>query len=136
MQRAHHARVIGARIVPDGDNQLRAVKVIQRHGAFADADRLRQAYAGRLMAHIGTVGEVIAAKFPRKQLEQIGRLIGRAAGSIKLHLLRRQRLQNGGDALKRLIPSQRARRVGPGVIEQGRGQATIVLQFIVGFPQQ
>lgn len=133
MQRAHHARVVGARVVPDGNNQLRAVKVVQRDSAFADADRLRQANAGRLMAHVGAVGKVIAAKFTRKQLEQVGRFIGRPAGGIKFHLFRRQRLQDGGDALERLVPGQRAQGVRPGVIKQGRGQTAVVLQLIIGF---
>ena len=96
MQRAHHAWVIDARIVPDGDNQLRAVEVVQRDGAFANANGLRQANVGRFMAHVGTVGEVIAAELPRKQLEQIGRLIGRPAGGVKLYLLRRPVVPEAG----------------------------------------
>ena len=53
MQGAHHPRVVGARIMADGDHQLGLVKIVEGDGAFTNADRLWQAHAGGFMTHVG-----------------------------------------------------------------------------------
>ena len=70
MQRAHHARVVGAGIVPHRDDQVAMVEIIQRDCALAYADRLRQAHAGCLVAHVGAVGKVVGPKFAAENVEQ------------------------------------------------------------------
>ncbi len=62
--------MVRAGIVADAEHQIGVIKIFQLHRAFADADRFRQADAGRLVAHVGTVGEVIGAIFAGKQLPQ------------------------------------------------------------------
>ncbi len=69
----------------DTDHQIAMVKIIQLYRAFADANRFGQADAGWLVAHIGTVGEVIGAKFAGKQLPQKGGLVGSTSRGIKFH---------------------------------------------------
>ena len=87
MQRAHHARMVGSWVVTDGNNQFCFIKVVQRHRAFADADRLRQTDAGRLVAHIGAVREVIGAELAGVKLEQICRFVRGAPGGIELNFI-------------------------------------------------
>ncbi len=38
VQRTHHARMIRARIVAHGDDELAMLEIIERDGTFADAD--------------------------------------------------------------------------------------------------
>ena len=38
LQRAQHARMIGARILSDDNNAISAIKIFQRHGALACAN--------------------------------------------------------------------------------------------------
>ena len=104
MQRAHHARMVGSGIVADRDNQLGLIKVIEGDRPFTDADGLRQANAGRLVAHIGAVRKVVGAVFAGKQLEQEGHFVRGAPGGIKLDFIRLQRTENGADAGKRRFP--------------------------------
>jgi hypothetical protein len=67
-QRAEHARVVGAGVVPEREDGVARVEVFQRDSALADADRLGQAHAGRFVAHVRAVGEIIGAEFTHEQL--------------------------------------------------------------------
>ncbi len=76
VQGAHHARMIGPWVVPHGDDQVARVEVFQGDRALADADRHRQADAGRLVAHVRAIREIARPVFPREDLEQEGGLVG------------------------------------------------------------
>jgi hypothetical protein len=54
----HHPRAVGAGIPAEDDDGVGQVEILGRHGALADADALRQADAGRLVAHVGAIGEL------------------------------------------------------------------------------
>ncbi|MNN56267.1 hypothetical protein D3C81_1711870 [compost metagenome] len=64
VQRAHHPWVVGAGIVTDGNHQLARIEVVQRHRALAHADGAWQAHAGRLMAHVRAVREIVGTQRP------------------------------------------------------------------------
>ena len=112
MQRAHHARVVRAGVVAHGDDQLAMLEIIERDAAFADADRLRQADAGRLVAHVRAVGKVVRAVFADEELIEERRLVGGAAGRVELrHVRVRQAAQDFTDPREGGIPSDRLIRV-------------------------
>ena len=62
-------------IVPHAKISVAMVEILQRHRALADADRLRQADAGRLVAHVRAVGEVVGAEFAHEELVEERRLV-------------------------------------------------------------
>ena len=121
VQRPHHTRVVGSRIMADGNHQLGFVKIIQRHRSLPDADRLRQPDAGRFMAHIGTVREIVGAQFTGKQLEQPRRFVGGAPGSIELDLVRLHAADYFADTRKSAFPAGRAQRVAGAIVDQRMG---------------
>ena len=132
----HHSRMVGAGVVADGDHQLGLIEVVQRDGAFPDANRTRQTDAGGLVAHIRAVGEVVGAVFASEQLEQIRRFVRGASGGIELDLVRFEPAQYFADALKRLVPVDGPEGIACPVIAQGMRQSTVAFQFKVRFCQQ
>ncbi len=136
-QRAHHAWMIGARIVAHRDDQLAMVEILERHRALADADRLRQADAGRLVTHVRAVGEIVAAVFAREDLEQEGSLVRGAAGGVELrHVGIGQRAQRLANPREGVIPCDRLVGVGCRVIGERFGQSALVLQMEVAPAEQ
>src|SRR6267142_1026301 len=66
-QRRQHAWVIGPGIMADTKQCVAIIEVLQGHRSLADTDRLWQADARRLVAHVGAIGKVVGSVFPRKQ---------------------------------------------------------------------
>ncbi len=70
LERGQHARVIGARVLPDHHDQVGGDEIGDVHRALADADRLGQRHPARLVAHVRTVRQVVGP-------EATGRATGR-----------------------------------------------------------
>ena len=137
VQRAHHPRMVGARIVADGDDEFRLLEIRQRHRAPPDADGARQANAGGFVAHVRAIGKIVRPVFPRIQLEQIGRLVRCAARGVELDLVRRrQPAQHGADALESLVPGDRAKCIGGAVVGHGMGEPPHAFQLEIGKLEQ
>ncbi len=84
LQGPQHAGVVGRRIVPDGNDQVGLIEILQQDRPLAYADGAGQADGGRLVTHIGTIGKVIGAEFADKQLVQEGGLVTRAPRALCL----------------------------------------------------
>ena len=124
---AHHAGMIGAWIVAHRNDQFTMIEVFQRHRALADADCPRQANTGRLVAHIGAIGEIVGAIFAREDIEKEGGFVGSAAGCIELrHVGVRQFAQHLADHGERGIPVDRFVGVAGPVIGHRVGEAAVV----------
>ena len=136
-QVAHHARRIRARVLADDENRFRMLEVVEHDGALANTDRRRQPAAGRLMAHVGAVGEVVGAELAHEDRIQEGRLVGRAARRVELRLVRAlQRAQVAADGGERLVPAAGNVMVGRGIVAHGLGQPPLHLQPVVGLGHQ
>ena len=61
-QFAEHARMVGAGVLPEDQDQVGFLEILQGHRALADADLLPQRHAGRLVAHVRAVGEIVGAE--------------------------------------------------------------------------
>ena len=61
LQRGEHPRVVRAGVLPDDEDEVGVVDVVQRHGPLADADGLVQRRPRGLVAHVGAVGQVVGA---------------------------------------------------------------------------
>ncbi|PMQ06159.1 hypothetical protein DyAD56_05860 [Dyella sp. AD56] len=132
MQRAHHARMVGARVVAHRDNEFAMVEVVQRHRTLANANGVRQAHTGGFVTHVGTIGEVIGAELPREQLVKEGGLVRGAARGVELHRIRVvHAAQNLADARKGVVPADGFVDVLVRVVDHGVRQAPLVFQFVV-----
>ena len=132
VQGAHHARMVGAGVVTHRDDELGPLEIVQRHGALADADGLRQSHAGSFVAHVRTVGKIVGAVLAGVQLKQVGRFVGRAPGRVELRLVRRvQASQHLADARERRFPRHRTKLVAGRVIGHRMRQPAKVLELVV-----
>ncbi len=129
MERSHHSRVICPGIVADGDDEFTAVKVLQRHRAFADSDRLWQADAGGFVAHVRAIREIVRSIFPCEQLEEVSRLVRCPAGRIEVDLVGRQATKDFTDPGERHTPIDGPVRVSGTIVDQRVGKAAHVLQL-------
>ena len=137
VQRAHHARMVGAGIVAHRDDQVAMVEILQRDRALADADRLRQPDAGRLVAHVGAVGEVVGAVFAGEDVEQERRLVRGPAGGVELrHVGVGQAAQHFADPGEGGVPFERPVGVARRVIGHRMGDAAVVLQLVIALLEQ
>ena len=82
-QGAEHAWVVGPRVLPDDQDQLGLVDIVERDGALADADRLAERHAARLVAHVRAVRKVVRPEGAREQLVQERCLVTRATRRVE-----------------------------------------------------
>src|SRR4029453_4125801 len=75
--------MIGPRILTVQDQQLGVVDIVQGNAGLTDPDGLGQRVAGRLVAHVGAVRQIVGAVCPYKQLIQKRRLIWGGSGGEK-----------------------------------------------------
>ncbi len=121
----------------DAKECVAVIEILQGHRSLADTYRLGQADACRLVTHVRAIGKVVGSVFPRKQLIEKSRLIGRPAGRIKLrHIGVRQRTERGADLCERLVPRNREVSVSRLVIDHRMREAALILQIEVRpFPE-
>ena len=82
-QFAEHARMVGRRILAEDQQRVGVFEIVQRDRALADADRMRQAAAGRFVAHVRAVGEVVGAVHAHEQLVQERGFVAGAARRVE-----------------------------------------------------
>ncbi len=89
LQRGQHPGMIGPGVVAHDEDGLRpAGKIAQLHAALADPEHRRQGHAGRLVAHVGAVGQVVRAEGPDKKLIEKRRLVAGPPRGIEKRLMR------------------------------------------------
>ena len=100
--------MVRARVLARHDDQVGLVEVLQRDAALADADRLGERGAGRLVAHVGAVRQVVGAELAGEELEQERRLVAGAARGVEEGLVGGgQGPQLLGDDRERPLPGHR-----------------------------
>ena len=93
-QRGQHARMVRSRILPDHENRVAEIKILEPHRAFAKADRFFHSGAAGFMAHVRAVGQVVGSELSHKELIKKRGFVAGAAGSVKDRFVRRsQRIQ-------------------------------------------
>src|SRR5438105_1230039 len=108
LQRREHPWMVRARILAGNKDRLRLIEVLERHRALADADRLHQRRAARLVTHVRAVGEIVGAKLPNEQLIEKGSLVRRAPRGIEDGFIGRvERFELGGDEREGVVPGDR-----------------------------
>ncbi|MNG01669.1 hypothetical protein D3C84_846610 [compost metagenome] len=132
-----HPRVVGAGVLAPDEDCIGVFKVVEGHGAFADANALRQRHTAGFMTHVRAVREVVGAIGAHEQLVQKSRFVAGAARGVELGLIgARQAVQVFGDQGKRVVPADRLIAVGFGVVAHWLGQATLIFEPIVALFQQ
>jgi hypothetical protein len=87
-ERAEHARVVGAWVLANHQDEFGDVEVFERDTALADAECGRKRGSAAFVAHVGAVGEVVGAISAHKQLVHKCGLVACAAGGIKCGFIR------------------------------------------------
>ncbi len=107
-------------------------EIVQGDGGHRHADALRQRHRGALVAHVGTVWQVVGAVHPRQHAIHVGRLQRGSAGHVEHHLIWiGHGLEFGTDLGEGLIPADRQVMVAGGVVAQWMSQATLLLQIVI-----
>ena len=133
LERAEHARVVGAGVLAGDDDQLGSLEVVEGDRALADADRLAERDAARLVAHVRAVRQVVGAERADEQLVEEGCLVARAARRVEDRPIGgRQRPQTIADEADGGFPADR-----PIVRVTGRpidrlGEAALLAEPVVG----
>jgi hypothetical protein len=81
-QIGHHAGRVRSGVLPDDEDRLGLLEILQHHGALADADGGRQAAAGGFVAHVGAIGKIVGPKFAHEDRIKERRLVRGAAGGV------------------------------------------------------
>lgn len=121
--------MVGAGVLSGDDDQVGVVQVLQGDGALADTDGLRQRRAGRLVAHVGAVGQVVGAEFAGEQLEQERGLVAGASGGVEEGLV--GGVEGGellGDDGEGALPGHGLVVVGPFGQVDGLGDASLLAE--------
>ena len=134
VQLGQHPRAVGARVLADDEDRLGMREVVEQHGSLADADAFGKADAGRLVAHVRTIGKVVRAKAAREQLVHERRLVRGASRGVEFGLVRViEGVELAADQCERLIPIDRHIMVGRGIVAHRLGQTPLLLQPVVAF---
>ena len=137
LQGRQHARVVGARVLPEDEDGVGLVEVVQLDRALAHAQRLAQGHAAGLVAHVGAVGQVVGAELAHEQLVQERRLVAGAARGVEHRLVGiGQRPQLAGQQVERLVPVDRAVVAVARPPHQRLGQAALLAQPVIGLGGQ
>ncbi len=88
LQRRQHARMIRARILPEDEDGIRAVEVLETDGALAAAEHLAHRHAARFVTQVRRIRQVVGAEFTREQLIQERGLVAAATRSVEDRLVR------------------------------------------------
>src|SRR5882672_3461709 len=121
--------MIGAGILPRDHDHLRLVEIVEPDRALPDPDRLTQAAAPRLVAHVGAVRQVVGSEFAHEELIEKGRLVagppagvedGLVGAGERVQLARHQRegLVPGDGLVVRRSGTQRHRDGEPALLPQ------------------
>src|SRR6185503_13485004 len=67
-QGSQHAGMIGAGVLADHKNRIGQIEILEGHGAFAKPERLFHAGATGFVTHVRTIGQIVGAELPHKEL--------------------------------------------------------------------
>ena len=131
-QFAEHARMVRAGILAEDEDRLREFEILQRHRTLAAAELFGERHAGRFVAHVRTVGQVVGAVFAHEQLVQERRLVRRAAGGVEDRFVGRgQVVQRTRDRVECFVPRDREITVALRVVRHRFGEAALRLEEAV-----
>ena len=82
-QGGEHPGVVGAGVLAGDDDEVGVVEVVEQHAALADAEGFGEGGAGRLVAHVGAVGQVVGAEVAGEELEEEGGFVAGAARGVE-----------------------------------------------------
>ncbi len=133
LEGGEHARMVGARVLADDEDQLGVVDVLEAHAALADAGHLGQRHRRRLVAHVGAVRQVVGAERPDEQLVEERRLVRGTARGVEDGLVRAvQTAQRRTDDPVRVGPVDRRVVRGPFPPHHRVGQPALLAEPVAG----
>ena len=129
--------MVGAGVLAEDEDRIGQLEIVQRDRALAGADLRLHGDAGRLVAHVGAVGEIVGAVLAHEQLVQEGGFVAGAPGGVEDRVVRRgQGVEVRGDAGERIVPVDRQITVAGGVPAHRMRQASLVLEPVVAVARE
>ena len=109
----------------------------ETHAALADADRLRQRGAARLVAHVGAVGQVVGAVRADEQLVEERGLVGGPARGVEDRLVGAgERVELVADQPQRLLPADLLVVRPAGALDHGMRDAALLAEPVLVMSRQ
>jgi len=137
LQCGEHAGVVGARVLAHDDDQVGFAEILVGDRRLADPDGVAHGGAGRLVAHVRAVGEVVGAEHAREELVDERRLVGGAAARVEGGLVRVvEGVQVVGDQLERGVPPDRLVVIRPLGLVDGLDQTALHAEPVLGLVLQ
>ena len=137
LERRQHARMVRARVLPENDHQVGLAEVVVGDRRLADADRLAHRGAGRLVAHVGAVGEVVGAEGAHEELVEERRLVGGAAARIERGLVGvPEGVEPVADEGEGALPRDRLVVVGVGPLVDRLGEPPLLAEPVLVLVEQ
>jgi hypothetical protein len=128
----HHAGAVGPGVLTEDEDRIGLIEVLEEHRSLADADRVRQPDARRLVAHVRAVGKVVRSVLARKELEEECSLVGSAARCVEFCLVGCLHcIQAKPDPRKSLLPFDGAIAVCARIIAHRMGEPPLHLKLVV-----
>ena len=137
LEGAQHAGVVGAGILAHHDDEVGLREVVVGHRGLADADGRVERGAGRLVAHVRAVGQVVGAERAHEELVQERRLVRGAAARVERGAVGRvEGVQALGDEAERVVPGDRLVVVGAGTLDHGLREPTLLAEPVLAPVEQ
>ena len=128
-----HARVTGAGVLTDDEDDIGECEVFDFDGAFSDADGGGEGRAGGFVAHVGAVGHVVGAELADEELVEEGGFVGRATGGVEGGFVGgREGVEFVADEGEGFVPVDGLVMVGTGAADHGVGDAALLAEPVVG----
>ena len=132
LQGDEHARVVGAGVLAHDDDQVGLREVVVADAGLADADRLRERDARRLVAHVRAVGQVVRAETAHEQLVHVGGFVAGPARGVEDRVVRVvQGVELAGDDVERVVPADRLVVVAAGRLVHRLGEPALLAEPVL-----
>ena len=137
LQCGQHTGMVGAGVLAHHEDEVSSMDVVQGNGALAHPDGFGERQAAGLMAHVGTIRQVVGAESAHRQLIGKSRFVAGAPRRVKgCRMRRRQSPQFVGNERKRIIPTDRLIVGGTSAQYHGRSQSALLAQPVIGLASQ
>ncbi len=137
LQFMEHARAGGTGILAEEEQSVGVLEVVQGDRCHRYANAFGQGHRGALVAHVGTVRQVVGAVQARQQAIHVGRLQRRTPGHVEHHLVGIVHgLEFGADLGEGAVPADRLIMVAGCIVAQRMGQPALLFQVEVAPVEQ
>lgn len=131
LQGMQKARTVRAGILAEEEHGIAALQILIDAGADAGAENFGECDRGRLVAHVGTVGQIVVAIKPREKRVEIRGFEAGVTGGIEDRRFRIERLEFAADRFKGLVPAARHIVIAGAIVTHRLCQPALLFEIVV-----